>query len=72
MDFILNEDKIIKLTKDNKGEPIHGVGREFLKKTQKALVIQGKIEFTKITEMHTARGMNRQNHRKEYIYNTYI
>lgn len=35
----LNEDKIIKLTEDNKGEYIHGVGREFLKKTQKALVI---------------------------------
>ena len=39
----LNEDKIIKLTEDNKGEYSHAVGREFLKKTQKTLVIQGKI-----------------------------
>lgn len=36
--------KIVKLTGDNKGEYIYdfGVGREFLKRTQKALAIKGK------------------------------
>ena len=41
----LNEDKTIKLTEDNKGEDTHGVGREFLKRTRKALAIKGKIRI---------------------------